>query len=119
LSSNIINLQSPYDGLQNAKLTIRKSPRFGKDVYLSIERGQIVLPYDNERIRIKFDDENSRWYGASQTSDHSSNLVFLTDYKTIVRKLLNSKIVRIELTLFQSGNHVLEFDTEGLLWDRP
>ena len=42
-SENKINLSFPYSGFQNGTLSVRKHPRWGKDIYLKIEKEQYCL----------------------------------------------------------------------------
>ena len=42
LSENKINLSFPYSGSQNGTLSVRNHPRWGKNIFLKIEKGQIL-----------------------------------------------------------------------------
>jgi hypothetical protein len=113
VSKNSFVLSSPYGGVQNGTLWIRNSPRFGQDVYVAIERGQIILPHNSERIRVRFDNNDPVWYEASHPTDHSSTIVFLQGYNSFVKRLAKSVRIRIELNLYEHGTEVLDFNTEG------
>jgi hypothetical protein len=43
-SENTVSFDFPYQGAQRATLTIRNHPSHGRDVFLSIERGQFPCP---------------------------------------------------------------------------
>lgn len=118
-SKNTVDLPFPYNGSQSAWIVVRSSKRLGKDVIFNIQRGQIVLPYGEERVRVRFDDEPSSWYSVNKSADHSSNILFFANYKSTVRKMLDSRVMRVEVNLYQAGNRVFEFQVAGLRWKRP
>lgn len=118
-SNNTLNLPFPYNGRQQGTLAIRTSPRFGKDVYIRLEQAQIILPTERERVLVQFDESEPVWFLVARPTDYSSNIIFIRDYRAFVRRALKSEVIRIEVTLYQSGNHTLEFAVAGLNWPKP
>ncbi|MBP6216293.1 MAG: zinc ribbon domain-containing protein [Luteimonas sp.] len=113
-STNKHNFGSPYSGPQNATLALRRHPRHGNDVMISIERGQLLCrSYGDCPVRIRFDDESPMTLTGNPPADHSSEIVFIPRYNTIVAKLAKAKRVRIEANIYQEGAPVWEFDVEG------
>lgn len=114
-SSNTISFEFPYNGPQKATLHIRKHPRYGKDVILSITKGQFLCSSvsDGCSVSVRFDDRKAERFSASEPSDNDSTAVFIKGYDRFVSALKKSKTVRIEATFFHEGNRVMEFNTEG------
>lgn len=113
-STNSVNFDFPYSGLQNAKLTLRTGYRQGKDVIFSIRKGQILCPsYQDCTVLVRFDDEKPVNYSAVAPADNSSDTIFLRNYEKFLGKLQKAKRVRIAVDIFQEGAPVFEFDVSG------
>lgn len=113
-SSNTINLGFPYQGEQHAKLLFRRHPRWGNDVILQIEQGQLLChSYDDCYVAVRFDDEKLQRYEGNPPSDNSSESLFIPAFGTFMKKLPNSKTVKVEVQIYQAGNQVFEFDVSG------
>ncbi|OEZ93247.1 hypothetical protein OX462_15230 [Janthinobacterium sp. SUN098] len=113
-STNAVNFDFPYSGLQNAKLTLRAGYRQGKDVIFSIRKGQILCPsYQDCTVLVRFDDEKPVNYSAAAPADNSSDTIFFRNYEKFLGKLQKAKRVRIAVDIFQEGAPVFEFDVSG------
>lgn len=113
-SSNVFEFSFPYNGPQKATLTVRSHPRWGKDVYLNIERGQLqVRSYDETNIQVRFDDHDSRNFEALGAEDNDSSIAFIKPYSRFVDSLGKSKRVRISISVYQEGSPVFDFNVEG------
>lgn len=111
LSSNTVNFDFPYAGSQNARLTLRDDPRYGKDLIFSIEKGQILChSYEDCTVLIRFDDEKATNYSAVGPADNSTETIFIRNYSRFVEKMLKAKRVRISMNIYQEGSPVFEFD---------
>lgn len=106
----------PYDGGSYLTLTVRKSPKFGNDVYIRISKGQFKTDYDGTTIKVRFDDEPQFSVSCNEASDGSSDLLFLTGFNKLVGKLKNHKTMRINAEFYQEGNHTFTFDIENFEW---
>jgi hypothetical protein len=114
LSSNTVNFNFPYSGTQHGTLTLRDSPRYGKDVIISIEKGQILCPsYDGCTVLVRFDDENPSRYSALPPEDNSTETIFIQNYSRFVAKMMRAKRVRISLNIYQEGSPVFDFNVSG------
>lgn len=114
ISTNTINLDFPYSGAQNGTLTLRRHPRWGNDVIFRIERGQILChSYGDCTINVKFDDGKVIRFNGNPPEDNSSEVVFIPGFSTFMKQLPNAKQVKIEVSLYQAGNQVFEFDVSG------
>lgn len=113
-SVNSVEFDFPYSGPQQATLTLRNHPRYGKDVLFSIERGQILCQsYESCVVLIRFDDEAAVRYAALSPADNSSETIFISNYRRFVQKMLKAKRVRISANIYQEGEPVFEFDVSG------
>jgi hypothetical protein len=112
-STNSFEFDFPYSGKQTARLTLRRHPRWGKDVIFAIERGQILCHSYDCSVKVRFDDEPAKTYRATEPADNSSESVFLPAYDTFAKKLETAKRVRIEVNVYQQGSLVADFDVDG------
>ncbi len=115
-SSNAIEFRPPYEEKQRARLFLRKHPRYGNDVILTIKRGQFQCRYDDCSITVRFGDGKARKFSAGEPSDRSSDMLFIKDYNGFLSQLRKVDKIYIEAAFFQEGNHVFEFETGGLEW---
>src|SRR5690606_16571910 len=46
-SSNALSLDFPYQGRTYARLYVRRSKQLGIDVYIVVDRGQLICSYDD------------------------------------------------------------------------
>lgn len=54
-SENIVDFDFPYNGGSYMTLSVRKSPKYGTDVYIHISKGQFISNEYNEQIRCPLD----------------------------------------------------------------
>ena len=113
-STNTANFKFPYAGEQHAELNLRINARGSKDVFINIEKGQILCKYyGNCSILIRFDDEPATRFSTSGASTHSTTVVFLNNYGLFLGKLLKAKRVRVSLDIYQEAPQIFEFDVSG------
>lgn len=113
-SVNVLNFDFPYQGEQHGMLTLRKDPKHGNEIIVSIEQGQILLDsMGGTSIPVRFDDRQIMNFKANPPADLSTEMIFLEGYDRFVRELRKSKRVRIEFTAFNEGSHTLDFDVTG------
>lgn len=118
-SSNRVNFQFPYSGLQRGTLTLRTHPRHGKDLMFSIEQGQILCrTYDPCRILARFDDGGPTTFSALGAADNSTETIFIKPYFGFVEQMLKSQTVRIEVPFYQEGQQVFTFDVSAFNQDK-
>lgn len=113
-SVNEVSFSFPYNGAQRGTLTLREHPRHGKDVIFNIDKGQIICGRVSEcTVEMKFDDGAIKQYSASFPTDNSSNILFIEGYQELLTKLKQSKTVRLNVTVYQEGQHTFTFDVSG------
>ena len=117
-SSNSLRLSYPYQGANRGWLSVRKHPQHGLDVYVTIDRGQIVCPYVGCSIRFRVDDGDPTEVPAIRSSDGASTTLFFSYPHEAVELFRSGKEIAIQLTLFRSGEHVLRFNPpRPLIWE--
>lgn len=119
-STNSISLEFPYQGEQHATLAIREHPKFGKDVFISIEKGQLLDSDFHDRVTVRFDNDKTASFPTVRPADLSTETLFLrgTAFPTFLTKLRTAKTLRVEVPIYQAGNQVFEFNVEGFDWKR-
>ena len=116
-SINSLNFGFPYSGSQKATLTIRNHPTYGKDVLLSIEKGQFLCrTYSNDKVLVRFDDAKAISFRCLEPADNSSTTIFIQGYSRFVNRAKKAKKIRIQTNIYQEGAPVMEFYTKGLKW---
>ncbi|MBU2167296.1 MAG: hypothetical protein KKF88_05615 [Alphaproteobacteria bacterium] len=119
-STNRARLTWPYSPV-TAELCIRQSPTYGLDVYVALNGdGQIICrSYRNCTIRIRFGEGAQQSFSAGDAADGSSNIVFVTNAQRFVASAQSVDTIKVQLTFYEAGDQVLEFDTANLEWPRP
>ncbi len=113
-STNTVEFGFPYSGPQHATLTLRTHPRHGKDVILSIERGQFLCrSYEDCTILVRFDDQKAQSYSAVGAADSSTETIFIRNYGRFLASMQKAKTVRIAAEIYQQGSPVFEFNVAG------
>lgn len=115
-SVNEVQFDFPYQGSQRGTLQVRNHPKYGRDVILSIERGQFLCGFDDCVVSVRFDRGKPQTYSAAEPADHSSTHLFLRNYDRFLAGLRKSKKVYIEAQFYQEASRVFEFDTAGFEW---
>lgn len=112
-STNTVIFDFPYDDPQSGQLLLRTHPRHGKDVLLSIEKGQFNCSYDGCSVMVRFDDKPAQRYSAAEPADNDTTTLFIQNYKKFYASVKESKRVRIEAEFFQEGLRTFDFDISG------
>ena len=121
-STNLLNFQPPYDGSQNAMLFLRYKG-VENDVTLSIEKGQFYVyggsleDGNSGTIKIRFDDGKAKEYEYSTPSDGGTDMIFIHPAKAIINKMKKSKIMFIQVSFYNEGSQILNFNVDSLKWD--
>jgi RNA polymerase subunit RPABC4/transcription elongation factor Spt4 len=118
LSDNQIQLSAPYDGGTKAQILIRRHPEYGVDVMIKASPSQIICDsYDGCSIDINIDGKTQK-LRMLKPADYDSELLFVSNGPSLVRKLKVSKKVVLELPFYSNGNGQFQFTTLGLEWDQ-
>lgn len=114
-SENSLAFDFPYAGENTGFLTVRQHPKYGLDVIVSIQKGQMLCGYGGCAINVKFDDGPSTRYGANAPADHSSTSLFLDNAQRFISGAKKAKKILIQFSAYREGEPILEFSTPGSL----
>ena len=116
-STNTVSFAFPYGGPQHATLALRKHPRHGQDVFLTLERGQFLCPpFDGCTVLIRFDGGTATRWNAIEPVDHRTTALFINNDKAFVARLRRAKTIRFAANFFQESEHLFIFNVAGLVW---
>ena len=117
ISDNMAYFDFPYEGGTNAKLSIRKHPKYGTDVIFSISQGQLLCnDYDGTNyVTVRFDNAPAERYYTNEPMDMSSETLFLRNSKKFIVKAKNAKKIKIQAPVYNNGNVVFTFSTDEVL----
>lgn len=117
-SENLVNLAAPYDGEQRGQLYFRTHPRYGRQIYLQLERGSLVCPtIGGCTVGVQFDDEPQIQWEATRVGDLSAQMVFLVEHDAFIRRVMDAGTLRIQPTAFPDERPVFEFEVSGFEYD--
>lgn len=118
-STNEVRLAAPYSDVK-AELCIRQSPRYGLDAYIHLlGDGQIICrSYNNCAVKVRFGDGAQQSFSATDSADGSSNITFITNASRFVTGAKTADVTRVQMTFYEAGDQVVEFNTKGLEWPR-
>ena len=89
--------------------------RYGKDVIVEIDKGQILCrSYEPCEIMVRFDDKPARKFNGTPPADHSANIVFLSGYARFLAEAKAAHTIMVELPIYQDGNRVWMFAADNL-----
>lgn len=109
-SNNSLKLEFPYAGTNYGRIYVRQHPKHGRNVLVTIDKGQILCnSYQGCSASIRFDDKPPMKFSASESGDHDSKVIFLNDAKRFIDAASKAKKVLVQVTIYQSGDQVLEF----------
>ena len=117
-SDNEVNFDFPYDGGSSLSITVRQDPKYGKDVYFRISKGQFSNSY-NGSVSVKFDNGSIEKYNCSGSSDADTGILFLNgNVSSFIKKLKTAKQIKVQASFFQEGDRTFTFTTPvGLEWE--
>lgn len=118
-SSNKLDFDFPYKGENTGNLTIRKHPRYGQQVILSITKGQMLCNSYDCAVLIKFDNEQPRRYPGTGPADHNTTTIFIGNEPQFIANVKKAKTIFIQFNAYHNGSPILEFSTpQPLEWPR-
>lgn len=113
-SQNLVEFKFPYNGAQRGTLIVRHHPRHGKDIILSISKGQFLCrSYADCKVKVVFDDGKVESFSGGESSDNDTTVVFIKNYDRFYAKLKKAKRVRVSTEVYQEGAPVFDFNVAG------
>lgn len=113
-SDNYVNQEFPYQGDTYSTITVRYMKKYGYDVLISIDQGQIVgndIQYSNY-ITARFDNSEAKKYYFNGAADYSTETVFLKNAKDFMENCKKAKDIKIEIPLYQGGRPIFSFHVD-------
>lgn len=102
-SENSVDFGFPYDGGSKLIFTLRDSPKYGKDAILKIDKGQFNIKYNATKVSIRFDEDQPMTVSCNSASDSSMDVLFLTNYQKVVKRIKTAKTMKISAEFFQEA----------------
>lgn len=115
-SINQVQFDFPYKGAQRATLMLRAHPQHGKDIILTVERGQFLCSVSGCKVNVRFGAGKPVTYRAAESADHNTTILFIKGYDQFVTNTKKVDKIKIEAQFYQEGSRVFEFDVSGLKW---
>jgi len=109
-SINTITLSAPYEGVQHATLSLRKLRKSDNEIVLALDKGQIICTSGGCPILFRVDENEPFTISFVPPKDGSTNVVIGDLDTQQLRNILKANKISVELTIFQNGDHILEFD---------
>jgi len=118
ISTNEIEFDFPYNGGSSFTLIVRQMGK-GNEIVLKVSKGQFMSSIgSSEYIRAKFDNEQPLSFSYNSAADGSDNIIFLDNSDKFLLKLKNSKKILLEAPFFSAGRQHIEFNVDGLKWNK-
>lgn len=118
-SENTVNFSFPYNGGSQLSICLGHSDQNNKNfAYLHISKGQFAEAFEGG-IRVKFDDGKLLNYAVKADMDPAkmdNDNLYIQNTNDFIKKLKSSKKVKLEVSFFDEGYKVFNFDVEGLDW---
>ncbi|WP_159918010.1 hypothetical protein [Pantoea sp. 18069] len=116
VSDNSLSLQFPYSGTNHAFLVVRQHPRYGLDVILQVQKGQILCSsHGGCPIQVKFDNAPPIKFSGSPPADHNPTTVFFNSANRFISQAAKAKKILVQVNLYHAGAPVIEFGTQDAL----
>jgi len=87
------------------------------EVLLFIHNALFNASTYGQQISVKFDDDKIETYNCSLPSDNTFNLLFIGSPKNFLKKIKSSKKLLLKANLYDKGDQIFHFNTDGLQWD--
>ncbi|MBN1987843.1 MAG: hypothetical protein JW783_00415 [Bacteroidales bacterium] len=117
-SINKIDFEFPYNGGSSFKLTLREMG-YGNEVLIRVSSGQFLTDALNGvTIRAKFDENQPINYTYQTPSDGSLDMIFIDEAESFIENLKTAKKLKIEAQFYNEGSKIIEFDVDGLTWNK-
>ncbi len=117
IATNKLDFEAPYDGGSTASIVIRQKGK-GSDVLLVVDKGQFNCEItDGCKVNIRFDNNQPISFQASEPSDGSSTILFISPEKKFIANVKKAKKMIVQAEFYQSGLRTMEFNVDGLKWD--
>ena len=114
-STNELSLSPPYDGFNQAHLTLRKR-RGVVDAVLEIDKGQFITGVYGTDVKVRFDKNRASTVYCEKAADYNPKVLYI-ESSQFIANIKRSKKLLIEATIYEAGDQQIEFNTTGLKWN--
>ena len=113
-SDNYVEQDFPYQGDTYATITVRYMKKYGNDVIINIDRGQIVGIDVNGTnfVSARFDSDKPTKYYFDNAADGSSEQVFLRNAKDFIKRCTKAKVIKVDIPMYQAGKPIFTFHVD-------
>lgn len=115
LSSNETEFGFPYSGRQRCALQLRRSPKYGQQLILYIERGQFLCIADCH-VAVRFDSGRTQEFRAARAAGGDPTILFIIDDNDFLRPMRKANQATVEADFYREGSRVFRFEVTGLKW---
>ncbi|KAB2911234.1 MAG: hypothetical protein F9K40_01155 [Kofleriaceae bacterium] len=117
ISTNSVDIGGPY-GQVELRILLRKGPKFGNDVVVSLSKGQVSCAmFDGCTVAVRFDEHKVETFRAVASDSPLHPALFIRNVSGFVARLKTAKSLVMEIPTFTAGTRQFEFDVAGLEWD--
>lgn len=113
-SINYVEQGFPYQGDTYATIIVRYMKKYGYDVLIMIDRGQIAgLDISGTNyVTARFDEGAPQKYYFNDAADGSTEQVFLKKAKDFMDRCKKAKDIKVDIPLYQAGRPVFSFHVD-------
>lgn len=112
-----LNSEPSTDNNITANITIRNREQ-KNEVLFSIDKDLLNVGGDGLIMYVKFDDRKiEKFFCQLGTSDNEFKLVFVHPPGKFIKQLKASKKALFKIDIYNKGDEVFHFNTEGIKWD--
>ena len=121
VSDNSVDFDFPHQGGSYMTAVVRKTKKWGTEVFIRISDGQFVCSNYNgtNYVRVRFDEKEPIRFTTKESSDGSSDILFLDNPHKFIAFAKKAKRVLIEAPFYEEGFCVFTFTTDKKLeWQK-
>ena len=118
-SDDYIIQDFPYEGHTYAHITVRYMEKYGYDVIIRIDKGQISGSKYNGKnyVIVRFDDKSPQMYYYNEAADYSSDHIFIKNTSDFITNCKKAKKIIVQIPIYKAGGSTFTFTVdEPLIW---
>ena len=118
-ATSLIDFDFPYNGGSQFTLFVRKMGGKRSEIVLQCDKCQFIHSYGEDNyVKVKFDDRKPERYSFNTAADGSSDIIFIEGASRFIANLKKSKHVLIGADFYQAGTKYMDFNVDGLNWNK-
>ncbi|MEJ2119088.1 MAG: hypothetical protein P8Y36_14920 [Alphaproteobacteria bacterium] len=104
---------------KKALLVVAYHPGDGLNIVIILQSGQFGCGPTECKVKVKLDHGKPFYKSFFFPDDGSTDKVLTPSSYDFLSKILSAKTLYVEVPIYQSGQQVLQFNVEGLKWEKP